>query len=280
MIKNKDELADRLKGIKVGDKDLTIDLLKEVLSKEDEVELTIEKVNVLNNDQLEEIKNNVREEQKTLSYGEGKTAGQEMTIKDLKKMWGIEKDGKSPESLFKYVNDKVATEAKVPVDEKVKELNSSLDSLRKTYESDKENYENKLKQKEGELNSYKITTELIQHTPQDIKGISPKQAATLFKTDHLLEYDDTGGIVVKKEGKVLKDAMEKPFALKDVYTDYLKSNNWLGGDGRGGGNEPGSHGSKFKTKNDLYKHMDENKIEIDSVEGMALIDKFEAETKA
>jgi hypothetical protein len=86
-------------------------------------------------------------------------------------------------------------------------------------------------------------------------------------------------LVVKKQGKVLKDNLEKPLNHQDVFNDFLKENNWLNIDGRGGGNGHGQMSGEFKTINDVFKHLEKNNIDPGSSEGKRLIDKFNQSQK-
>lgn len=271
MIKNFDSLADRLKGIKLNGEDVTPENFIEAIKAEDEHEIEVSEATFLTNEQLDDLKVNI----KKTGYEEGKTAGSEMFAKDLKKKFGIDdKDGKSADSIYKYANDKILSDAGKDVEPKLKELQSSLESLQSKYETDISAKEGMINQLTGKIKDSQINSTLMQSMPKNISGIKPNQATALFRMEYNLEYDEGDNLLVKKGGEVLKDNLEKPLLYNDVFSDYLKQNNWISTDGRGGENNNGHSASGFKTIQDVLKHMESNKIDPTSNEGKSMIDKF------
>lgn len=270
MIKNFNLLADRLKGVKVGGEDITPEKLLALLKDDKaESELTIPKVNMIVDEELETLKESV----KKTGYEEGKQAGSEMFAKELKKKFGIEKDGKSLDTVFGYIHEKVLADAKIEPDKKIKDLSESLERLQKQAETDKGSYETKINELTQTITQRDIDF-FVQSTMPQLTGIKPNQALALYKLDRQLSKDDNGNIVILKGGQVLKDKMEKPIEFTSDFSEWAKENGWMGNAGRGGGNDPGGHGKSFKSMDEVFKYMETNKIDPDSETGRKLRDDF------
>ena len=272
MIKNFETLADRLKGIKIGGEDITPEKLIEAIKGENEIELSVSKVNLFTDEQLNDLQNNVKKS----GYEEGKTAGTEMTIKELKKKWNIEKEGKSIESLYGYVNEKVLNDAKLPLDEKVKELNTSLTSLQQKYQSDTETWQKQLSQKDGEIKSIKNEYFLGSIMPK-LDGYKTNHLIAAFKSDgYSLQYDEEKNMpYITLNGNAIKDPVQNYETPDKVLNSWLQSTGFgKQSQGRGGGNEGGGAFSEFKTEQDMFKYLQNNKIDPSSKQGEEIINKF------
>lgn len=262
MIKNIDDLAKFVKG--------GADVLQKAMSSDDEISLELVEGGFVSDEELTGLKDGLFKKGKE----EGQTVGYDFAMKDLKKDFGLEVEGKDRKAIAKAIQDKIMSDAKIEPEKKVTELNSSLESLRKQYETDKSQWENEVGKYKGEMKNISIMSELIKNTP-DVKGLKPNQFATLARTEFDFDFDDNGSLVAKKNGEVLKDKMERPVPVKDILTDYATQNGWTGTAGRGGGNESGAGSSEFKSINDVYKHMETNNIDPMSKQGEKLISDFE-----
>lgn len=273
MIKNIDTLADRLKGVKVGGEDLTPEKLVSLLKDEKEVEVTVNPIHLLDETQLSELKNTVKKE----GYTEGTKAGSEMFAKKLKESFGLNGDehpGKDLDSVTKILKDKVLADAKIEPEKKVKELSESLQTLQGKYESDLNGYKSQVDSLAKTLKQKDIDFYIQSNMPQ-LNGIKPNHALLIYKAERQFDTDEQGNLTILKGGKPLKDNMEKPIDFQTDFTTFAKTNNWIGTDGRGGGNSYGNGSSEFKTVNDLMRHMEQQKIDPESSEGKDMIKKFQ-----
>lgn len=262
-IKNLDVIA-RLIGKDVNE-------LKDIISKQEEIEIEIPQGSFISELDLNSLKTTLKQE----GYKEGKTAGSEMTIKEIKRITGLEFEGKDHETLVKKLQEKVLTEAKIEPEKKVKELSTSLESLQQKYQADITAKEAELSNMKGILKNKEIDGLLMKHVPGNLNAIKPDQALLLFKNDYKVDIDENNNLVVMKDGKVLKDQLEKPIPVQNVMNEYITSQGWTGSRGGQGGSDKGGAGSsEFKTINDLFKHMEKSGIDPTSNDGMALIDKF------
>lgn len=277
MIKNFEILADRLKGVNIGDKEITLDLLKEALSKDESYELVAAQVHIMTDDSLNELKTTVKKS----GYEEGKTAGSEMTIKEMKRKSGLDYEGKSDEQFITELTKKIEKDKGVEPNKKISELTESVTNL-----------QNLMKQKEDEVKDWsskysglekttKVNEVLLSKVPKNINGVTPKQFATLLQTEgYSIDFTDSGEPFATLHGKPLKDQLEKHLPIDSVLTDYAKTNNWIKAEGRGGNDDQGTGGTEFKTMNDVFSYMDKNKIDPMSHQGKKLQEEFEAKTQA
>ncbi len=275
MIKNFEILADRLKGVKIGDKEITADLLKDVLSKDDPFELVATQMHVMDEAELTGLKSRMKKE----GYEEGRVPHVEMLIKELKQEQGLDFEGKDPKKFVSELVKKIEREKGIEPNKKIQELTESLTKLQELVQAK----DNEVKGWEGKytgLQKETMANELIMSKlPQNIKGVTPKHFTTLLKADGYSVDIENGEPVVSLHGKVLKDKMEKALPVDSVLLDYAKQNQWIDAEGRGGSGGGGGAG-EFKTMSDVFKHMETNKIDPMSTQGIKLQEDFQARTQA
>lgn len=276
MIKNKEALADRLKGIKINGEDITLEkLVASFTDDKAEVEVQAEPFHLLNEAQLSELKTTLKKD----GYEEGKLAGGEMFARKLKQSFGLNGDdypGKDLDSVTKILKDKVLADAKIEPEKKVKELSDSLQSLQQTLQSKESEFNSLLTQKDQTIKTIKTEAYLLTAFPK-VDGYKPNHILAAFKSDgYGVDFDDNNQPIPVHNGKVLKDQYEKPVELNKVVTEWLTSSGFQQQQtpGRGAGNNYSATGSQFKTENDLFKHMEQNKIDPTSPQGKEMIDKF------
>jgi len=112
-----------------------------------------------------------------------------------------------------------------------------------------------------------------------LNSIKPAHALLIYKAERQFDTDESGNLLILKGGKPLKDNMEKPIDFTSDFTEFAKANNWIGSNGRGNGNEYSGTGSQFKTMNDVMKHMETQKIDPTSDQGLEMIKKFNESVK-
>jgi len=253
---------------------VNIEALKAAITSDEEVEVKYKSGTFLDEAALNGLKETVKKE----GYNEGKVTGVEMEAKRVKEKFGIDIEGKNFDNIFTTYEQQTLKNAKIEPDKKVKELSASLETLRGKLETDLGLKDKEITGLQSEIGNYKINGELAIHLPDGLTGIKPTQFNTLAKTELNFGYDD-GVFVAKRGDKVLKDNLEKPIPVKDVLTDYAKTNGWLTVNGRGAGDNDGNGSGQFKTMNDVMKHMDSNNIDPMSSEGEKLVAEFEQSNK-
>jgi hypothetical protein len=262
-IKNLDELAKFVKG--------GADVLQKAIDSEDEQSLEFIEGSFVSDGDLKATKLKVRNEGKV----EGQTIGYDFAMKDLKKDFGIEIEGKDRKIIGTAIKTNILADANKKPDAKILELETSLSNIRTEFGTEKKAWETAETSYKGQLKDVSIMSELRKHTPE-IKGLNMNQFTTLVKSEYSFDLED-GVLIAKKNGQPVKDKMEQNIPVKDILTDYATQNGWFNSNGRSGGNEQGSNKGDFKTINDVYKHMETNNIQPNSPEGEKLIENFNKE---
>jgi len=248
--------------------------LKEAISKEEEVSIEIPEVQTFTPEELETYVNNNLEEAKTKSYGEGKTAGLEMFVKNQKEQLGLEFEGKSGEDLVKALQKKFSqTES-----EQVNELQSDKTNLQQTVQQ-KDQQITQLQQQLQQRN----LNEQIENMIPDGYAMNKRQIRILFSADHSIEQNEDGKMIVKKNGSIMKDNMANVMEVQDVINGFMetsgipKAGTPSGGKAGRGGDDSGGGESGLETITDRQSFEDyctKNKIHPTSTEAVAIVEKL------
>jgi len=251
---------------------LEAEQLRSVITSEKEETIELTPVNILTDAQLNELKETVGKE----SAKTGAKTIIEMDVKALREKHGLEFEGKTIENLLSAYANKQIADAKIEPNKKVDELKASLENLQKQYETDLGLKSNEVQTLGKKLSEYKVNGDLAKHMPEGLTGIEQNDFLTIAKTAVSFDYED-GELVVKRGDIILKDKMEKPISPKDYLTEFAMNKKWIGSDGRSGGDEGGNNSGAFQSVTDIYRHMDNNKIDPLSVQGQKLITDFNNE---
>jgi len=257
----------RLTGIKDGEgNEITVDRLTEVYTAEEEAKIEAPKVNLFSDDDLGTLKQNAVDEK----YDEIKRTGAEMLIKDIKNSHGLDFEGKTAENLVEAMKAKFSN---TKPDEQVQQLQEQYNTLKQTYESEKEEWNGKYKTKEQEIADFKLRTQLQQDF-SGIEGIKPAHAAMIFREEYTVENGEKGEVVKDKKGNIMRDKLGNALSRKDVTASFAAEQGWTKKPGRGGDNEPHVNTGKFKNKQEAMKHCFDNNIDVDSAEGKEILAPF------
>lgn len=211
--------------------------IEKAIKDEKEVDISIdEKITPFSEEEITMLKTN--------TYNEGKKAGVEMEIKEVKEKLGLQFQGKSIDGLLEAHSKKVLADAKIEPEKKVQELNEKLSNVQKTVSE----YEEKLKAKDSEVKLIRRKTELSKYIP------APSEDGPALEADDIIrmmegkgyEFTDneTGVLVIKKDGKEVVDKVSNPLPVKDVITGFMKDKKLIVEPavpgGRGGGDKKDS----------------------------------------
>jgi len=266
MIKNIDELAKFVKG--------GADVLQKAIDSEDEQSLEFIEGSFVSDGDLETLKTG----QFKSGSKEGQTIGYDFAMKDFKKDFGIEIEGKDRKVIGDAIKTNILADANKKPDAKILELETSLGNLRTTFDTEKQTWEQSESKFKGQLKDISVMSELQKSTP-DIKGLNIGQFTTLVKSEYEFDFDENNVLYAKKNGKPVKDKMEQAIPVESILTDYATQNGWFSSNGRGGKDNQGGGSSEFKTVNDVYKHMEKSNIQPDSPEGVKMLNDFNESQK-
>jgi hypothetical protein len=207
---------------------LDVEKLIEAIKAEAETDFEVPEVTVFTSEELTSRDDVKLSEGKKEGQKAGEVIGKEIAVKDMKKAFGVEFEGKD---LTKLV-DTVKTQLSKGDDG----LKEQIKLLQKTVEEK----ETALTQKEIEAKQAIFETELLSELPTNrINLLSDKQQLMLLKTE--AEFTDEG---VKYNGQILRDPKtQNPLARKDALSHIYNEKKWVNLEtptpgGRGGGNTP------------------------------------------
>jgi hypothetical protein len=209
--------------------------LKEAIESEDSSTIEIPQFTTFTEDELSQLKTNIKTE--------ASKAAVEIAVKKAREEHGLEFQGKTMENLANALMDKVKSEASIEPNEKIDSLMKDNDMLRKSYESainEKEELQKSFQAKEQERT---INDKILSSLPSEDNLILPKSdLLTLIKANNDFGVEDTG-IVVKRNGEILKDHLQNPMGIDKALEDFVKPYFKQPEGGAGGGNSRGSGGS-------------------------------------
>jgi len=216
----KKETIDKIAGLlKIDSKALT-----EAITATEEKDITLTDLQVFTTDELTTRDTAQKAEGKREGESAGKDAGREIAVKEIKKAFGIEIEGKDIPKVVEAVKTQLAKG-----DEGLKQQVELL--------------QGKLGEKDAEVarlasvaESVKLDTQLMGLFPKNrAETISDSEYLTLLKSSLSIETVD-GKQVVKKGGEILRDTKTtNPLPLADAVAGYFTERKWLAPDGTPGG---------------------------------------------
>lgn len=227
------------------------DDLAAAVKAEPDADVTIgidEKLSVLSEAEITTMKSN--------SYKEGKVAGVEMEVDEIKKETGLQFQGKSLKGLIDAHGKKVLADAKIEPEKKVVELQEKVATLQTTVKD----YETKIADKDREVTGIKINSELAKHIPAN-SSLPADKVIVLMKADGYSPVIKDGKTVFEKDGKVLTDKLGEALQAKDVVEGYVKDNNLIKTEGAPGGRGKGDEGGGGKGK---FRKLSEIKADFEA----------------
>ena len=234
--------------------------LQAKIKSEREQDITLQELEVFTKPEFDErIKN-----EKGTSYTEGKNAGIQMLVKEKKKQWGYDFDGKDFDSFINHHTKKLKLSFGKP-NEKVIELENDIKKLNKTHQDSLTTLEAKYTDTLNKYNSSRITNELLSIMPENT--VIPKQdLVVLFNSNYEVVKEDEKTLV-KRDGQTIKDnKTASPLTLKDAFMNFAIERKYISNQpGRGKGNEFGV-GVKTNSISKFQQEMAIQGIELNSPE--------------
>lgn len=212
-------------------------------------------------------------------YNEGKTAGEEMLIKEAKRKHGIEVEGENIDKFVEALIGKAKKEANAKPDEKVTELEKQVNHWKNQHKE----LNDKLAETQRQYAEAAYDRELLGYFPKNRDGkFQDDEYLTLVKRSLQVKEVD-GKRVIVKEGKELRNEKTfEPLSIKDAIDGYFNERKWVGevtggaagagAKGGGSGNSnPGGGAGKFSKLSQINAHLSENGIDPKGEKGQAFI---------
>lgn len=210
-------------------------------------------------------------------YNEGKTAGTEMVIKDIKKKHGLTVEGEDPDKVVEAIKTAAVTEAKIAPDKQVEEARKERDQFKQ-----------KALQAEQQTETVKKEKDLLA-LDNRYRSLLPKDRADLLNDDEYLMSTKTRYAIETRENRevvidrttneVVKDGKTlEPKKPEDVFSGYFTERKWIkveekpGGGGRGVGSPaPGGGAGKFAKMSEAKAWVEGQGKNINGQEGQAML---------
>lgn len=237
---------------KILPKGITLEILSKAITSDKEETIDLPEGRFLTTDNESKLLDN---HGKT-KYNEGKTAGSEITIKELKEKTGLEFEGKDADKFVSEFKTSILKDAKIEPEKKVKELQSSLEKLQNQYKTDLSTKDSELQRLQGSLQQQKTISQLSTIIPELSSGVSKQDAITLFNAQFEIKEDG-----IYKGGELLKDNLQNPMTLEQSVNDFLSEKGWNAQTPTGRGNDfqGGKGGDALPTNQKEYESYIESK---------------------
>jgi len=206
-------------------------------------------------------------------YDHGKIVGEEMQVKDAKKLKGMETSkAKTLPDFLTELETKIKADSGIAVDAQVSQLNTEKQALQTTVlDRDKE-----ILRLNGEVANVKTSTIINAELERAVKEVQidiaeDKVSAQremlnqAFMTKHEVKFEE-GKVIVYREGKKLVDNIQNPLKVADVMKEFapkyvnVKVPGGRGDQSSDNGNTLNEELSKIKTKDDYVSYLDKNGI--------------------
>lgn len=176
-------------------------------------------------------------------YNEGKTAGTERLVKDLKQKHNYELDGvKDIDGFMAHHEEQLKAKYSKNSTERVSELEKDIAKLKTTYEDEIKTYKSQVDDLSGKYKEQDNKNYLLSIMPKETT-LEAEDLITLFNAKHQLDVEE-GKRVVKINGEVAKDPKTvSPLDPKSIFNDWLVQKKYISATpGRGDGNDFGKQG--------------------------------------
>lgn len=206
------------------------------------------------------------------SYKEGKKAGEEMFIKEIKLDESLDFEGKSKDSLLKALKEKIQKETGAEPNKLIEELKREKQTLQNNLKEAEEKLENEQKQFTHKLTHLEIETLIKNTLPEKLaNGLTREQAYKLYKVDREFAKTESGIALVDPITKqVIKDKKLNPVSVTEDLKEFMSQFGEVN-QGRGAGDDKGHKKTNIETftkNSDVQKYFAENETPMNERAGI------------
>lgn len=146
-------------------------------------------------------------------YNEGKEAGEEIAVNEVKKAKGLEFTGRKVEGLVKHLTERPKEET---------EIITKLQSNIKAIEAEKDLLQ-------SEFGSYKVRSSIKSVIPQLNNGLTAEETLSVLEANGYTFAEKGGKVIAMKNGQPVSDAKSlAELDAKDVINSFLNEKKWVG----------------------------------------------------
>lgn len=187
---------------------------------EKEIDIAVPEVTVFTTDELTALHESKINEGKKEGSKNGEAQGKELLVKELKKAFGVEFEGKDPVKLKEVIIAQFA-KGDEGLKERIKQLEITLQTKDQEVEQARKQSETAIFES-GLLSSFPATRKSI-----DKGGFTDSEYLAAIKNNLSFELVD-GVTVVKKGGTIMQDPKTyKPIPVSDAITSYFSERKWV-----------------------------------------------------
>ena len=184
------------------------------INDEKEVEFELPELTGYTKEEVEALKKNVADQ----NYGNGLKTGSETVVKDAKKKYGVDFEGKDMDLFIDAFKKKVISENSMEPNKKIQELESVNAGLKASL-SKAESEKDELVKSHHKLN---LRTNALNSIKKEYNLPKSDMLTLMMASGYDIE-DDNGKIVTKKHGETVRDSKtHDPMPFDVVFEEFAK----------------------------------------------------------
>lgn len=267
---SKQAQKDLLKKLKLSDEDI-----KKYVDGEEETTPELPKLSIYTDEEFSKVKGNIEKSAKE----DAESTARDFAMKDLKKHFGIEKEGKKLETVADLIKEHILGEAK--------QTPQAWDSEKKQMQDKIAELTTTITTTQAEAKKASFTSRLLQSLPNDRNDNIPNEDYLLLLQNRIEVKEDNGKEAIYHNGQKLQNDKFEDLDLKGAIDTIWKQNPaWQkqvvppptpigNGFGDGGQQLPGMISSMKQFK----EHCEKNNWNIKGENAQALFNKVTSENK-
>lgn len=217
---------------------------------------------------LESIKERAGKEK----YTEGKKAGEEMFGKELKRITGLEFEGRNAEKVITAIKEKALEEAKVEPTKRITELEEDKKKLQQAVKDAEEKLTAETEVFNKKLTHVEIDALIKSALPEKLaNGLTRDQLYKVYKSDREFTKTPEGIALVNPTTKeVIKDKKLNPVSIADDLKEFIAQFGEVE-PGRGGGDgkqQKKTNIESFTKRSEVEKYCSDNEIPLSEQAGV------------
>ncbi len=192
-------------------------VLQDAITSTDEVAIDLPEVLTFTKSELE-TRDSAK---KGNGYADGKKAGVEMAVKELKDEYNLDFEGKDLKDLVDNYGKKVLADAKITP----KETEDTIAKLRTTITEQ----QSKIAEAENRVKAVSINAKVKSLMPENAKGLSKDETEAVLRANGFdWDEDANGNIIVKKNGEqILDTTLQTPVPAADAFKSIFTEKGWM-----------------------------------------------------
>lgn len=200
------------------------------------------------------------------SYNDGKKAGEEMFGKELKRIAGIDIEGRNAEKVINAIKTAALEEAKLEPTKRITELEEDKKKLQQAIKETEEKLAESEKTFNHKLTNIEIEALIKNTLPEKLtNGLTRDQLYKLYKSDREFTKTETGIAMIDPITKeVIKDKKLNPVSITDDLKNFVSQFGEADA-GRGGGDNGGQKKNnieKFTKNSEVQEYFETNQIPL------------------